>query len=153
MVDREVVARRLRELDRRVAALQSIVAAHDRAAYGTDFALQAQVERHLQLAVQCAIDTATHIAAQDTAAVPEDYGDTFVILAREGVLDGELADRLRAAAGLRNVLVHGYVAIDHDLVWGSLARLDDLRRFAAAVVAYVDAAPPAEAARPDVPRR
>lgn len=140
MVDREVVARRLRELDRRLGALQAIAATHDRGDYVADLALQAQVERHLQLAVQAAIDIAAHIVAQDTAAVPDDYGDTFVVLAREGLVDADLADRLRWAAGLRNVLVHGYVEVDHDTVWASLDELDDLRTFAAAIVAYLDRA-------------
>ena len=69
----------------------------------------------------------------------EDYGDTFEVLAREGVLAADLASRLRAAAGLRNVLVHGYADLDHDAVWASLERLGALRDFAAAIVAYVGA--------------
>lgn len=138
MVDDELVTRRLRELDRRLGALTSLAAAHDRDGYAADLALQAQVERHLQLAIQAAIDVAAHVVAQDTSSVPEDYGETFVILSQEGILGEELAGRLTDAAGLRNVLVHGYVDVDHDVVWSSLADLDDLRDFASAIVVYLD---------------
>jgi hypothetical protein len=46
-------------------------------------------------------------------------------------LDAELAERLGDAAGMRNILVHGYLDVDDEAVWGALARLDDLRQFAA----------------------
>jgi uncharacterized protein YutE (UPF0331/DUF86 family) len=42
-----------------------------------------------------------------------------------------LAARLADAAGMRNVLVHGYLDIDDEAVWGALEHLDDLREFAA----------------------
>jgi uncharacterized protein YutE (UPF0331/DUF86 family) len=49
------------------------------------------------------------------------------------VLDEELAQRLRRATGLRNVLVHGYLEVDPALVWEHLEHLGDLRDFAVAV--------------------
>ena len=47
-----------------------------------------------------------------------------------GVLPPDFARRLAPIAGLRNVLVHGYVSIDWDEVYESLDQLDDLVRFA-----------------------
>jgi uncharacterized protein YutE (UPF0331/DUF86 family) len=46
--------------------------------------------------------------------------------------DADLAGRLGEASGQRNLLVHGYADIDDAQIWSSLARLDDLRAFAAA---------------------
>jgi uncharacterized protein YutE (UPF0331/DUF86 family) len=46
-------------------------------------------------------------------------------------LDKGLAERLAAAAGLRNILVHDYLEIDDDVLWRTLDHLDDLRDFAA----------------------
>src|SRR4051794_26708111 len=50
---------------------------------------------------------------------------------RELGLEPELAARLRAAAGMRNVLVlvHDYLKVDDLAVWEALGRLDDLRQF------------------------
>lgn len=137
MVDAEIVNRRLRELDRRLGELARLHQGATARAYAEDLALQAQVERHLQLAIQAAIDLAAHIAAQDSAETPEDYGDTFPVVARLGVIDDALADRLRLAAGMRNVLVHGYAEIDHAIVWASLDDLDDLRALATGVAGYL----------------
>lgn len=55
-------------------------------------------------------------------------------------LDKDLAARLGDAAGLRNILVHDYLELDDTVVWGALGHLDDLRRFAAFVLAKLDQA-------------
>lgn len=137
MVDPEVVGRRLRELDRRVAALRRL-RVHAEAAFVADLALQAQAERHLQLALQCAIDIALHIAAEDIDRAPEEYGSAFLLLGDHGVLAVDLAVRLRRAAGLRNLLVHAYLEVDPRLIWRYLDQLGDLDAFAAATVGYLD---------------
>ncbi len=54
------------------------------------------------------------------------------------MLDHQLAGRLEAAAGLRNLLVHGYARLDDRQVWDALGRLDDLRAFAAAALAAAE---------------
>lgn len=137
MVDAEVVGRRLREIGRRLGALHGI-RSQGESAFLTDEALQAQAERHLQLALQCAIDVALHILADDTDRTPEDYGSAFRELAAVGVFNQDLADRLRLAAGLRNVLVHAYLDVDPARVWTHLGRLDDLENFARAVDLYLE---------------
>lgn len=132
MVDPELVRRRLRQIDRRVGLLRDI-RERGREAFVDSVALQAQAERHLQLAIQAAIDIALHLLAEDSAETPEDYGSAFELLARRGPIDAELAARLRAAAGLRNVLVHGYLDVDPARVWDHLGELDDLEAFARGV--------------------
>jgi len=43
---------------------------------------------------------------------PQTMGETFDRLSQAGVLDGELATRLKKAVGFRNVAVHDYRSID-----------------------------------------
>ena len=131
MVDPDVLVRRLRELDRRLGLLAALHGSGDRTSYLADIAVQAQVERHLQIAIQSAIDVAVHVVTEDTSRTPEDYADAFAVLADEALLPGELADRLRLSAGMRNILVHGYADVDPAIVWSALGQLDDLRAFAA----------------------
>lgn len=87
--------------------------------------------------MQSAIDIALHILAEDSSETPEDYATAFLLLARIGLIDRPLADRLRSAAGLRNVLVHTYLDVDPRRLWAHLRDLDDLIAFAAAVESYV----------------
>ena len=75
---------------------------------------------------------------RDTARTPEDYGDAFAILGAEKRLPAALAAKLRLAAGMRNVLVHGYAEVDPRIVWTTLSDLDDLREFATVMRARLD---------------
>jgi len=49
------------------------------------------------------------------------------------VIDRELAERLAAAVGFRNVLVHGYAEVDDDRVVDHLDHLDELEAFIAGI--------------------
>lgn len=137
MVDAERVRRRLAELDRRLASLRRL---HQlgRARYLADPDVRTLAERHLQIALQAALDIALHIAAEDAGRTPEDYGDAFVLLGELGVLEPGLASRLRGPAGMRNVLVHGYADLDEALVWAALEDLGDLEALAQQVSAAID---------------
>lgn len=55
---------------------------------------------------------ATHWLADEGQAVPRTHGEVFAALADRGVIDRELADRMKAAAGLRNLIAHQYGVID-----------------------------------------
>jgi uncharacterized protein YutE (UPF0331/DUF86 family) len=62
----------------------------------------------------------------------------FAAASELGAAPAELADRLMAAAGLPNRLVHDYEAVDDVLVWQAAQdALADLPRFIAAVTAYL----------------
>ena len=88
------------------------------------------VERGLQLCAQNALDIATHLAASAGRDAP-DYASALDVLGQLGVLPADFAHRFRAIAGFRNVLVHGYLAVDVSRVHQLLnAGLDDFASFA-----------------------
>jgi uncharacterized protein YutE (UPF0331/DUF86 family) len=95
------------------------------------------VERGLQLCVQNVLDVASHLVAACGLDVP-DYATAIDKLAQIGVLPAEFAGGLRALAGSRNVLVHGYLQVDLAIVERVLnEKLLDLEQFAAYVEAYL----------------
>lgn len=128
-IDREVVRRHLLALDR---ALETL--GRHRGSTPADLAADRElrwvVERGLQLCAQNALDIATHWAAAAGHDVP-DYASAIDRLAELEVLPHELAARFRAVAGFRNVLVHGYLDVDLEIVAEALhTRLDDFVEFA-----------------------
>jgi uncharacterized protein YutE (UPF0331/DUF86 family) len=136
LVDREAVDRRLREIDSRVSELREVqLPGRDR--FLSDRNLVTLTERHLQVALQAAIDIAVQIVAEDSAETPEDYASAFLALGRIGVVDGAVAQRLASAAKLRNILVHMYLKVDPQKLWDALQNLDDLDAFAQAVEGYL----------------
>jgi uncharacterized protein YutE (UPF0331/DUF86 family)/predicted nucleotidyltransferase len=135
LVDPESVERRLRHLGSQIAVLRDIQGRG--AAAFDDELIRMAAERALQVAVQAACDIANHILAEDTDVTPEDYGAAFLALTPLGIIDATLAERLRSAAGLRNVLVHMYVDLDPERTWAAIERIDDLVEFAVAVERYI----------------
>jgi len=95
------------------------------------------VERGLQLCAQNVLDVATHLAAsagRDAA----DYASAIDDLGALGIIPADFAARFRAVAGFRNVLVHGYLAVDRRRVHELLnQRLDDFVEFAAHIEAFL----------------
>ena len=103
-----------------------------------DLDLLWSVERGLQLCAQNALDVATHLAAAAGRDAP-DYASAIDRLAEIGVLPGEFVRRFRGIAGFRNVLVHGYLEIDLDLVVRVLhERLGDFEEFASYVERFLE---------------
>ncbi|MBI2315688.1 MAG: DUF86 domain-containing protein [Betaproteobacteria bacterium] len=96
------------------------------------------IERGLQLCLQNALDIATHVAAACGLDAP-DYSRAIERLAELGLLSAEFAARLRPIAGFRNVLVHGYLQVDQEIVASVVnERLGDLEEFAGCVESYLE---------------
>jgi len=96
------------------------------------------VERGLQLCAQNALDIATHIAASQGRDVP-DYASAIDELGRLGVLDREFAREFRNIAGFRNILVHGYLDVDLEVLHRLLSqRLGDFESFASQVETFIE---------------
>lgn len=68
---------------------------------------------YLFLAIQECIDLAAHWVADGGWGEPDDAGSAFDLLADRGVIDRDAATALRAAAGLRNRIAHGYALLDY----------------------------------------
>jgi uncharacterized protein YutE (UPF0331/DUF86 family) len=71
------------------------------------------------------------VVADRGGAQPETYREAFTLLGSMGVIPEDLARALESVAGMRNILVHGYLVIDPAKVHDAIVnRLGDLGRFA-----------------------
>ena len=133
MVDREVFDLRLARLEDLLRRLRRL-AAVDRATFLTDPAVQAQAERWLQVAGEVCLDLAQHLIASRGWRTPATYREAFQVLASEGVLSPELAGQMEGWAGLRNILVHLYLEIDHGKLFQILSEdLEQIEAYAQAL--------------------
>lgn len=57
-----------------------------------------------------------HVAVAADEPIVRDYTASFAAAARSGALPGPLASTPASSAGMRNVLIHGYVAVDLERV-------------------------------------
>ncbi|MGD8794863.1 MAG: DUF86 domain-containing protein [Anaerolineae bacterium] len=137
MVRVETVLARLEALDQYLAELEQLRHLR-RDQFIDDLRNHRTAERDLQLAIQATIDVASHVVAADFSQRPTGYREVIQILGDEGVLPQDLADRLAAAAGFRNILIHEYVDVDLDIVYDRLQHgLDDFRQFSRCMVEYL----------------
>ena len=130
MVDAEILRRRIDALLEYLSRLEPF-GGMDRQRFIENQNDHHLAERYLHLAIESALDIANHLIAEAGFEAPDTYRDAFAILARHGVLDNELGKRLQTWAGMRNVLVHLYLDIDHGITWDTIRNdLGDLRRLA-----------------------
>lgn len=114
-MDATVVAQKLESLRRCLSRIETKCPA-DPAQLESDFDLQDIVSLNLSRAVQLCVDIGAHLIAGMNTPAPDTMGQTFDILAREGVLSAELAASLKKAVGFRNIAVHSYNAINWQMV-------------------------------------
>lgn len=80
-----------------------------------------------------------HIISRNGFRVPEDYGDTFIVMAEEGALDLEFSQELRNMAKFRNRLVHLYWEVDDHQVYEILQnRLGDFKKFLNSIATFLN---------------
>jgi uncharacterized protein YutE (UPF0331/DUF86 family) len=90
---------------------------------------------NLQMAVQNCIDIAAHIISDDELGMAGSTSEMFYILQENAYLTFELAEKMVAAVGFRNIAVHEYGNIDLKLVFQMAKKdLDDLERFVKAIL-------------------
>ena len=95
-------------------------------------------ERCFQLAIQCLIDIAYYLAAQNRWTKPESASDAVKALGEHQVLDSGFADKIVGMANFRNILVHAYLQIDRARVYKMLNELDDFRTFTRQIITYLE---------------
>ncbi len=137
MVDADMIERRLLRLEHTLRKLGS-AAQNTREAYLQDETVQDGVERNLQVAIQVCIDIASHLVASLGLRGPESYADLFSILREENLLSPGLSRTMQRMVGFRNILVHDYMDINAELVYGHLKSLDHFRQYAREILVVLE---------------
>jgi uncharacterized protein YutE (UPF0331/DUF86 family) len=112
MVNQAIFSQRLDALDdylRKLTAFQGV----DRDEFVREPAMFDLAERYLHLVVECVLDLANHYIADRGLPAPATNRDSFTTLEQAGELPAVVAENMRQWAGLRNILVHQYLNIDH----------------------------------------
>lgn len=135
MTDRDLIAKKLALIETYVRELRTLA---DPTRIEIDVREERFVEHTLQLAIQAALDVASHVASDERLGEPRTNQELFELLARAGWIDEPLSRSLRAAAGFRNLLVHGYASVDKAIVRDVLENhLGDFLSFVDAVRARI----------------
>lgn len=93
---------------------------------------------NLIIAIEGAIDLCNHIISKNAFRTPEDYADTFRVLAEKGAFDEKFTDALIQMARFRNRLVHIYWEVDNNELHRIIqSRLKDINKFLKKIGAFI----------------
>jgi len=67
---------------------------------------------NLLRACEASIDLAMHFVAEKNLGLPQSSHQAFELLQQNNIIEQDLADRLKAMVGFRNIAVHDYQSIN-----------------------------------------
>ncbi|ABN70634.1 protein of unknown function DUF86 [Staphylothermus marinus F1] len=82
--------------------------------------LQALAERHLHIVLESILDLAAFIAARKGVSRGPSYREVVESIIYANIVPRKYSDILLAVPGMRNILVHGYAEIRHDIIYDTL---------------------------------
>ena len=103
-----------------------------------NYTKQDSIILNLQRAIEAAIDIAMHLCAVFKFGVPQSSREAFDLLEEKNVGSKELAKRLKAMVGFRNIAVHDYQAINLEILKNIIEKnLSDFLEFKDAVLNFL----------------
>lgn len=103
-----------------------------------NYTKQDSIILNLQRVIEAAIDIAMHLCAVFKFGVPQSSREAFDLLEEKKVVSKELAKRLKAMVGFRNIAVHDYQAINLEILKNIIEKdLSDFLEFKDAVLNFL----------------
>jgi uncharacterized protein YutE (UPF0331/DUF86 family) len=129
VVDKTLLAAKIAAVRDAVARIRSVLP-EDATVFVADRTTREVVVLNLFVALQACVSLAAHWLADEGLDVPQGYAELFRRLGDRGVIPADLAQRLAAASGLRNLVAHQYGVLDWTRIHAVASeRLDDLLAF------------------------
>ena len=132
----------LRKVERLNRCLDRVEEVYDDAnnVFRSDYTLQDSVILNIQRACEQAIDIAQMLVAELKLPRPTENASLFDVLGKAGLIPDEMASRLRAMVGFRNIAVHEYEVLDLDIVEAVIEKdLVLLRQFGKVAISFTEA--------------
>ena len=102
-----------------------------------DYTKQDSIVLNIQRACEACIDLAMHIVANERLGLPQTSRDAFDMLESTSILDKEIAKRLKAMVGFRNIAVHDSQTINLNILEQIVEKhLDDFTAFTKQILKY-----------------
>src|SRR3972149_9974193 len=109
---KEIMVERLSQLEINIVELEKFRQKYSVKEVKNDLQIQWILRYGIFESIQIIIDISCHLAAKYNLGNAETYADCIELLEKEKYLSNEISERLLGMIGLRNILIHEYVAID-----------------------------------------
>jgi uncharacterized protein YutE (UPF0331/DUF86 family) len=102
-----------------------------------DYTKQDSIILNIQRACEASIDLAMHIVAEERLGLPQTSRDAFDMLRSHNIISDEIANRMKAMVGFRNIAVHDYQTINLEILQKIVENhLDDFTTFTKFILKY-----------------
>lgn len=103
--------------------------------FAHDYSRQDAAILNIQRACEAALDMGQHLIRRERMGLPQSARDVFTLLAKNRLIEEELAEALKHMVGFRNIAVHDYQSLQLPITVKIITEhLDDFLRFAQAVL-------------------
>lgn len=116
MIDYDIVATRIAKIRKMLVYLKE-VPIKTKEEYEKDIRQQLITERSLQITTQAILDIGNHIIAHFGWGKPESYREIISTMVTNKIVSEEYKSQLEGLAGLRNILVNGYLTINPNILY------------------------------------
>jgi uncharacterized protein YutE (UPF0331/DUF86 family) len=99
--------------------------------YAKNIEKKAACERYFEKIIEAVVDLAYFIIKERKLAAPEEEESSFTMLADQNIIPKRIAEKLRDAKGMRNIIAHEYGKIDDGIVFNAVTEqlTDDVKEF------------------------
>jgi uncharacterized protein YutE (UPF0331/DUF86 family) len=137
MVDLDTLTSILGNLQGYLEKLEILATLPDEA-FLRDFTNVESAKHLLQVSIECCLDIAHHIVADEAYRRPTDYYDTFVVLHENSILPEAFLPTLRQMVSFRNRVVHLYWDVEDAAVYRILQEnLGDFETYIGYILDFV----------------
>lgn len=118
-----LIETRVEELGRNITYLKKEVLSQPLNAVISDYKSLLAMERAIHRAIEAMLDICRHLVSVHDLGLVESYGDYPERLREARLMPEELSEGMRRLAGLRNILVHRYLAVKYELLYPTINEL------------------------------
>ena len=115
-IDSKLILSRLDEILRCKSLIETNYLDKDTSYFLNNLEKAYAFERALHRLIEAILDICRHIVSVKRLGIPEKYSEYPKILEQNNLMNKELSKKLQKLAKLRNVLVHGYIEINYDIL-------------------------------------
>jgi uncharacterized protein YutE (UPF0331/DUF86 family) len=132
---------KLIQLENNIAELENLGKSYSLDVFKADTSKQWALRYGFFESIQIIIDISCHIVVHQNLGVANTYADCIILLRKFNYIDADLEKSLKGMVGLRNLLIHEYIIVDIEKLYGMLLHLDDFKRFIEAINPYIEKNP------------
>jgi len=135
-MDKDIIFNKVQVIERCISRINEEYA--DNPANLLNYTKQDSIILNIQRACEASIDLAMHVVSEKKLGVPQTSREVFDLLSKNSLISEDLAKKLKAMVGFRNIAVHDYQKLNLEIVEKIIkGHLDDLKIFAEIIMRQV----------------